>query len=130
MMKTILAAAIAIAAAYVAWLAGTGRQLPFGLAAGAGLWLVVGLGMTACALGPLGSIAAGAGSWTSPWTIAGIVVGIVLLGVTWASASGATLGIVGEARQWLLVLAGLIGVKVVVAAVQAVTMLATASGRG
>jgi len=129
-MKMVLGAVFAAAAVLVAWMAGTGRQLPFGIAAGAAVWWVLGLGMTACALGGIGDVLGRVGGdWTSPWMLAGMASGVVALAVVWAAASGSTLGIVSDSRQWLLVLAGIIGVKVVVASVQAVLAASAVAAR-
>ena len=128
-MKTMLGAMFAVAAIYVAWLAGTGRALPFGLQAGAAVWVVLGLGMTGCALGPLTSIASG-GSWTSPMALFGIVAGVAALVAVWALATGATLGVVSEPRQMMFVLAGVIGAKVLAAAATALATVGTVVAKG
>jgi hypothetical protein len=133
-MKAILGAIVAAAAVYVAFAAGTGRALPFGVQPKMAVWIVLGLGMTACGIAGIGDVVARAGNdWTSPWVLAGIVCGIAALAVTWAAAAGTTLGIVPDARQWLLVLAAIIGVKVLVAVAQGAVLIASATsgaGRG
>lgn len=113
-MKMLAAGLLAVGAIYVAWTAGTGRALPFGIAPAAAVWVVAGLGMAACALGPLSTVAA-TGDWTSPWAMAGIVVGVAALAAIAAAAYGVTFGVVTEPRQWILVLAALIGTKAVIA---------------
>jgi hypothetical protein len=122
-MKIIVGAIIAAAAICVAYLAGTGRALPFGKTAGSAVWWVLGLGMAACGVAGIGDVVARAGGdWLSPWVLAGIVLGVAILGAAFAAVKGVQVGAIASQAQWMLVIAGLIATKLAVASVQALTV--------
>lgn len=124
--KAIAGAAIAVAAVYVAWAGWSGRSVPFGITGAATLWVAVGLGLTACAVGGIGEGLARAGNnWLNPWIVAGIVLGVVTLAAIVAAAVGVQAGPIASQSEWLLVVGVLIGTKVVVASAHGLAALAT-----
>lgn len=124
-MKIILGAIIAAAAIYVAFAAGTGRALPFGISAGSAVWWVLGLGMTACGVDGIGGVLMRVGgNWLSAWVLVGVVLGLAILAAVFAAVRGVAVGPVVTQAQWLLVVGGLIATKLAVASAQALTAVA------
>lgn len=130
-MKAIAGAVLAAGAVYVAWLAATGRPMPFGMPDGGAVWTVAVLGMSACAVAGIGDVVARAGNnWGSPWVLAGCVLGVIGLVAIAGAASGFALGPIVGRSAWLLVLATVVGVKVVVATAQLATVARVVVARG
>lgn len=125
LVKAIAGAAVALAAIYVAWAGSSGRALPLGISGAATLWVAVGLGMTACAVGGIGEGIVRAGNnWLNPWILAGIALGVVTLAAIAAAAAGVQAGPIATKSEWLIVVAVLIGAKLVVASAHALSAVA------
>lgn len=88
-------------------------------------WGVFVGGLVACSMSGIGPMLKRVGGdWASPWMLAGIALGVAILALAVAFASGFRPGPLGSDAQMVLALALLIGAKVGVSLAQvAVTAL-------
>jgi hypothetical protein len=106
---------LAAVAAYVVWAALRGVQLPMVSGPKAAFWAVTAIGVTACAVGGIGSGLVRAGqNWLDPFILAGVVLGVLALVVVGAFAAGVHLPMIADERAALIAIAGLVAAKFVV----------------
>ena len=91
-------------------------------------WGVFAAGLVACSVFGIGPMLKRvAGNWASPWMLAGIALGVAILALAVAFATGYRPGPLGTDAQMVVALGVLIGAKVGVSVVQ---VAVAAVGRG
>jgi hypothetical protein len=102
---------LAVLAAVVAFLAWQGTSLPLLSNPKISLVILLVLGMTICAQGGIGRVAA-TGRWTHPLAIVGYVLGAGILLLAAAIFLDIRLSFIASASQALLLIAALMGAKI------------------
>lgn len=96
---------------YIVYARVAGRTLPM-LDGPRAFWAVLALGFTACALGGIGvGLARTGGSFLDPFMIAASVIGIAILALSVAFATGMRLPLPAGEHTALVALAGLVAAK-------------------
>lgn len=97
----------------ITYAAATGRSLPLIASPRAALIALLIIGMTACAMGGIGQVAA-SGKWASPVAMLGYLLGAAILVVFSAGLFGWKLPFVADDKAAVLAMAVLIGAKFVI----------------
>lgn len=111
--------------AYVVWASVKGVSLPVLSTPRGAFWGVAVLGVAMCAVGGIGlGLARSGNDWLDPFMLAGIVLGVLALALIVAVVLGVRVPMIADDRTALLVLAGLVAAKVVVASAHGLFALA------
>lgn len=120
---TVGALVIAGIIGYVVYSQVAGRALPVLDGSRAAFWAVFALGFTACALGGIGTgLARTGGSFLDPFMIAASVIGVAILALGIAFATGMRLPLPAGEHTALIALTGLVAAKYAVTLAQGATV--------
>jgi hypothetical protein len=107
---------LALLAAVVIFVGVTGKKVPVLSNVRVDIVLLVVLGMAICSQGGIGRVAA-IGAWAHPLSIAGYILGGLILLTTLAVFAGWKIPLIQNDQQALILIAALAGFKVVIAVI-------------